>query len=369
MEKRKLGNTGLNVSVLGFGGFHLVEITSAEASTLLNSYLDAGGSYIETAASYGNGISESKIGAAVSGRRGEYLLATKSTVRTRDGCMAELEASLRNLKTDHVDVFYIHEPQTVAVVDQVLGPGGAMEAAEKARRDGKVRFIGVTGHGRPDALIDAVSRHPFDVLMTGFNYFDRFNYPAVEGELLPLCLGKGVGVFAMKSLADGYLHRSLLQALRYTLSLPVAAVVMGINSREMLEKDLSVIHGFKPMTEREKEKLYRSAPELGDYVCRLCGKCVQNGFDPTRVFLLEGVFDRQMDDMRVGDSAQYALRERLRFWFGQQELARSEYGALEPKVDPAADYSHLSALCPFGIDVERKLKIAHGKLAQPRYIA
>jgi predicted aldo/keto reductase-like oxidoreductase len=345
-----------------------VEITSGEASELLNAYLDAGGSYIETAASYGNGISECKIGQGVSHRRGEYVLATKSTVRTRDGCMAELEASLRNLKTDHLDIFYIHEPQTRQVVDQVLGPGGAMEAAEKARRDGKLRFIGVTGHGRPDALIDAVSRYPFDVLMTGFNYYDRFNYPTAEAELLPLCVGKGVGVFAMKSLADGYLHRSLPQALRYTLGLPVASVVMGINSREMLEKDLTVIRSFRPLGDREKEKLYRSAPELGNYVCRLCGQCVRNGFDPQKVFLLEGLFDRQMDDMRVGDSAEYALRERLRFWFGQQELAKAEYRDLVQKVDPSADYSALSPLCPYGIDIDRKLKIAHGKLAEPRYI-
>ncbi len=369
MDRRKLGKTGLEVSVLGFGGFHLVEITSAEASLLLNGYLDAGGTYIETAASYGNGISESKIGQAVSGRRGEYALATKSTARTRDGCMAELETSLRNLKTDHLDIFYIHEPQTAAVVDQVLGPGGAMEAAEKARRDGKVRFIGVTGHGRPDGLIDAITRYPFDVLMTGFNYFDRFNYPTTEGELLPLCLSREVGVFAMKSLADGYLHRSLPQAVRYALGLPVAGVVMGINSKEMLEKDLAIIRSFRPLAEKEKEKLFKTAPELGDYVCRLCGKCARDGFDPQKVFLLEGLFDRQMDDMRVGDSAEYALRERLRCWFGQQDLAKAEYKALARKVDPAADYAGLSHLCPYGIDIDRKLKIAHGKLAEPRYIA
>jgi uncharacterized protein len=368
MEERKLGNTGLAISVLGFGGFHLVEITTAEASHLLNAYLDAGGSYIETAASYGDGISETKIGRAVSHRRSEYVLATKSTVRTRDGCLAELERSLRNLKTDHLDVFYIHEPSTRAVVDQVLGPGGAMEAAEKARRDGKVRFIGVTGHGRPDALIDAVTRHPFSVLMTGFNYFDRFNYPATEGTLLPLCLGKGIGVLAMKSLADGYLYRSLPRALRYTLSLPVSTVVMGINSREMLAKDLEIIRGYAPMGEPEKTELYRTAPELGDYVCRLCGKCARNGFDPQKVFLLEGMFDRQMDDMRVSDTADYALRERLRFWFGQQEMAKTEYSSSPVRVDPSADYSALSPLCPYGIDVDRKLKIAHAKLSAERFI-
>jgi uncharacterized protein len=368
MQKRTLGRTGLELSVLGFGGFHLVEIPSSEAAALLNAYLDAGGNYIETAASYGDGISETKIGGAVSGRRAQYILATKSTVRTRDGCAAEIERSLRNLRTDHLDIFYIHEPGTAAVVSEVLGPGGAMEAAEKARKDGKVRFIGVTGHGRPDALIDAVGRYPFDALMTGFNYFDRFNYPTAEGTLLPLCHERGVGVLAMKSLADGWLYRSVPQAIRYSLSLPVAAVVMGINSRQMLDTDLKVLRSFRALSERDREALFRGAPELGRYVCRLCGKCVRGGFDPQAVFLLEGLFDRQMDDMCVGDSALYSLRERLRFWFGQQETARREYASLALRVDPASDYSALSALCPYGIDVDRKLKIAHSKLAEPRYI-
>ena len=123
------------------------------------------------------------------------------------------------------------------------------------------------------------------------------------------------------------------------------------------------------MTEPEKEALYRSSPELGDYVCRLCGKCRVNGFDPQSVFLLEGLFDRQMDDQRVTDAARYALRERLRAWFQQQDTAREEYEALAQKVDPARDYSDLTPLCPYGIDIDRKLKIAHGKLSRERYIA
>ncbi|HUI70273.1 MAG TPA: aldo/keto reductase [Spirochaetia bacterium] len=369
MEKRRLGNTGLELSVLGFGGFHLVEIDASEAAHLLGAYLDAGGTYIETAASYGDGISETKIGRAVSHRRASFFLATKSTQRSRAGFAAELDQSLRNLKTDHVDVIFIHALQTKAEAEQVLAPGGALEAATEAKKNGKARFIAVSFHGRPDGGLFALARFPFDVLMTGFNYFDRFNYPSVEGTLLPGCQEKGVGVLAMKSLADGYLFRSPAPAFRYTLSLPVASVVAGINSRKMLETDLRLVSTFTPMTEAEKETLFRTAPELGDYVCRLCGKCKVNGFDPQSVFLLEGLFDRQMDDMRVTDASLYALRERLRTWFQQQELARDEYEKLPQKVDPQRDYSSLSPLCPYGIDIDRKLKIAHGKLSRERYIA
>ncbi|HTP57719.1 MAG TPA: aldo/keto reductase, partial [Spirochaetia bacterium] len=183
------------------------------------------------------------------------------------------------------------------------------------------------------------------------------------------CREKGVGVLAMKSFADGYLYRSPVPALRYTLSLPVAAVVAGINSRQMLDADLRLVSNFRPMTDKEKEKIYRTAPELGDYVCRLCGRCKVNGFDPQSIFLLEGLYDRQMDDQRVTDTALYALRERLRNWFQQQDTARDEYARLPQKVDPGRSYADLSRLCPYGIDIDRKLKIAHAKLSKDRYIA
>jgi aryl-alcohol dehydrogenase-like predicted oxidoreductase len=369
MEKRALGTTGLQVSVLGFGGFHLVEIPSADAARLLGKYLDSGGSYIETAAGYGDGKSESKIGAAVSHRRADYTLATKSTERTRAGFLSGLEQSLRNLTTDHVDLMFMHAVQTETEADAILGPGGAMEGAEEARKAGKLRYVAISGHGRPDGLLHAVKLHRFDALMTVFNYFDRFNFPTVENDLLPLCRQRGTGLIAMKAFGDGYLHKSPVPAFRYALSMPVATVVAGINSDAMLESDLSMVSRFTPMTEAEKDEVYRTAPELGDYVCRLCAKCRTDDFDPQSVFLLEALYDRQMDNMRVGDSADYALRERLKQWFAQKDVARREYAGLRLKVDPAKDYSRLSKLCPYGIDVDRKLKIAHEKLSSNGYIA
>jgi hypothetical protein len=136
----------------------------------------------------------------------------------------------------------------------------------------------------------------------------------------------------------------------------------------MLEADLAAVEAFTPMSEAEKEELFRSALELDDYVCRLCGKCKTEKFDPQEIFLLEGLFDRQMDDMRMVDIALYALRERLKVWFGQAELARREYAELARRVNPHADHSGLNRLCPYGIDVDRKLKIAHSKLSGERYI-
>ena len=369
MEQRALGTTGLSLSVLGFGGFHLVEIASVDAARLLNGYLDAGGNYIETAAGYGDGASESKIGAAVSHRRGQYVLATKSTERTRDGFLASLDRSLRNLRTDHVDLMYMHAVQTAAEAEAILAPGGAMEGAERARKAGKLRFVAISGHGRPDGLLHAVKRYRFDALMTVFNYFDRFNVPAVDTELVPLCRDKGTGLIAMKAFGDGYLYRSPVASLRYALSMPVATIVAGMNTDALLKTDLDMVSRLGPMSEAEKQELYRTAPELGRYVCRFCGKCAVDGFDPQTVFQLEAVYDRQMDDLQVADAAQYALRERLKSWFAQQEAARRDYAALGRRVDPSHDYRRLSALCPYGIDVDRKLKIAHGKLSADGYLA
>ena len=127
---------------------------------------------------------------------------------------------------------------------------------------------------------------------------------------------------------------------------------------------------FRPLADREKERLYRTAPELGDYVCRLCGKCRNGaGLDPQDIFLLEGLFDRQMDSQRVMQPAAFALQERLKHWFDQTAWAREEYGRLAARVDPEGDYSALNRLCPYGIDIDRKLKIAHAKLTAGAYLA
>ncbi len=369
MNKRALGKTGLELSIIGYGGFHLVEVPRKEASILLNTYLDRGGNYIETSAHYGDGISERKIGEAVSHRRSDFVLATKTEDRTREGALASLERSLRYLRSDYVDLFFMHHAQTVEEAKQILAPGGAIEAFVEARKAGKARFAAISGHGRPAGIQYSIENHPYDVLMTGFNYFDRFNFPRTEEELLPLCLEKEVGVLGMKALADGYLDRNVETAIRYTLSLPITSLVLGMNRPEHLEQDLAVAENFTPILEEEKEELYRSAPELGCYVCRQCGKCrAPDGFEPYEVFLLEGLFDRQMNEYKIPDPQEYALRERLKHWFDQADWAREEYGKLKGKVDPERDYSSLNILCPHGIDVDRKLKIAHSKLTGDGYL-
>lgn len=365
MEKRKFGKTGLETSILGFGGFHLLEIPVSEASYLLNRYLDEGGNYIETAASYGNGESERKIGKSISHRRKEYILATKSTERSKEKCMNSLKNSLMNLQTDYVDLFIMHAVGTMAELNQILSPGGALEAALEAKEEGLIHHIGISMHGQPDVLIAAIKAYPFDAVMTTINYYDHFNFPEIKEELVPLAIENDVAIILMKPIADGLLWRSAPQAFRYAFHQPVSIVVTGINNREMLESDLSYAENFVPMTPDEIEDLYQSAPEYGNYVCRQCGKCsvCPEEIPIADIFRLEGYYDRQMADGTVTNASDYALKERLRFWFGNKDMAMDRYAKLEIKADQCTSCGDCIPVCPYNIDIIRKLSIADYKLA------
>lgn len=365
MEKRKFGKTGLETSILGFGGFHLLEIPAVEAEDLLNSYLDAGGNYIETAAGYGDGESELKIGRAVSKRRNEYILATKTGERKKQGCIDSLNNSLKYLNTDHVDLLIMHAVATHEDLSTILGPGGALEGALQAKSEGKVGNIGISMHGQPDVLIRALKEYPFDAVMTTINYYDRFNFPEIEDTLLPLAAEKETAVILMKPVGDGMLWRSAPQAFRYAISRKVSVVVAGINTKEMLEQDLKYVNEFTPMTSLEEEELFKNAIELGNYVCRQCNKCIPcpEGINIPEIFKFEGYYDRQMRDGNVREPSEFALRDRLRFWFGNDSMARERYDALKVKASACTKCGECNPKCPYGIDIVKKLEIADYKLS------
>ncbi|NLV35542.1 MAG: 4Fe-4S binding protein [Clostridiaceae bacterium] len=365
MEKRKFGKTGLETSALGFGGFHLLEIPVKDAGLLLNTYLDAGGNYIETAAAYGDGESELKIGKTISARRKEYILATKTGERKKEGFIASLDRSLRNLNTDYVDLILMHSVGTMEELDTILGPGGAIEGYEEAKRSEKAGFVGISMHGQPDVLTAALKKYPFDAVMSTINYYDRFNFPEIEGELIPLAQEKGTAIILMKPLADGLLWKSAPQAFKYALSQPVSVVVTGMNNMDMLQQDLQYANDFSPITDVELEEIYKDAPELGNYVCRQCKLCdiCPEGVPISEIFLYEGYFDRQLATGVVNDVAEYALRERLRFWFGNKGMAEDRYSKLHTKADKCTKCGVCMQTCPYGIDIIRKLEFADYKLA------
>ena len=368
MERKKLGNTGLSISLLGLGGFHLVELPEKEALRIVNLYLDQGGNYLETAESYGSGNSEEKIGKVAKARRKDFILATKSTERSKEGITKALEGSLRRLNTSEVDIFFVHGLNRFEELDEIASPQGALEGVEKAKKEGKIRFVAFSNHVTPEVALNALSLYPFDLLMIPLNYFDRLNFPGWEKDVLPQARKKGMGVLAMKALADGFLWQNERQAIRYTLSLGVDSLVMGANTEEYLKRDIEMVENFVPFTPEEMEKIREEAPELGNYVCRQCDKCLPCplGIDIPGIFLLEGQYDRQMQDGVIRDPAQYALRDRLRFWLGNQDYAQKAYQKLNPQASACNQCGECEPRCPYKIPIIYKLNLAHEKLTDTR---
>ena len=168
----------------------------------------------------------------------------------------------------------------------------------------------------------------------------------------------------MKPVADGYLWKSAETAFRYAIDQPVSVVVTGMNNRRMLEEDIGYANNFKPVSEEEKNNIYADASELGNYVCRQCMKCLPcpENINIPELFKIEGYYDRQMDDGIVDGSAEYALRERLKFWYGGQEIAREQYGSINAKADRCTECGDCMPKCPYDIDIIRKLKNIDFKL-------
>ena len=259
-----------------------------------------------------------------------------------NGCLASLERSMKFLCTDYIDLFFMHEVGTIDDLNKILGPNGALEGAEKAKKSGKIGNIAISMHGQRNVLIEALKQYDFAAVMTTLNYYDRFNFPAIQDKLIPLAIEKNVGVLLMKPLADGYLANSAPAAFRYALSQPVSVVVTGINNLKMLQDDLRYANKHIDMTDAEKNALFRDAPELGRYVCRQCNQCLTcpENIPIPEIFRLEGLYDRQMADGAVENVAEYALKERLRFWFGGQQEARQLYSEVSIKADKCTACGH-----------------------------
>ncbi len=258
---RDLGRTGISVSCVGLGCFYLGTLRDeAQAVAVVRRALDLGVTWFDTAPSYNRGASEERVGKGLGGARARVSIATKSTQRKGPAARAELEESLRRLATDRVDLFQFHALRTQEDVRETFGEGGAFEALEKARKEGKVRHLGCTGHFDP-ALMAAICRErPVETVLVPLNALDPHEKSFVEGTL-PAAVGRGIGVIAMKVFASGklvadpVLSPSPAECLRYTLSLPVSAAIVGCSTVDELETDLALAKTFVPMTAEEKAAL------------------------------------------------------------------------------------------------------------------
>jgi aryl-alcohol dehydrogenase-like predicted oxidoreductase len=251
--ERSLGATGVAVPLLGYGTAPLGKphITRAYAVDCLNYAIDCGVTYLDTSPDYG---SEPHVGEVVRTRRHEVFLATKVNTRRRDDVLHELEESLRRLQTDHVDLVQIHAVNAWADLEQALAPDGALAALGEARDRGMTRFIGITGHARPDILAHALRQYGFDTVLCALGVADHL-VSAPDQCLLPVALEKETGVVAMKVYGHGTIDDRYL-ALRYALGLRgVALAIIGMDQRGQIDENVAIASDFHALTEEEEAHL------------------------------------------------------------------------------------------------------------------
>jgi len=289
MPTRNLGKIGYKVGIFSLGGQAALEKAHNEetAVPIINRALDLGVNYIDTSSIYGGPErwSEQYVGKVMKTRRSETFLATKTKERTRDGSMRMIETSLKLLQTDHVDLWQLHDIGTMTDIDQIWAKGGAMEALLQARDQKIVKYLGITGHYRPEPLIEAIHRFPFDTILLAVNAADPHHY-SFSDQLLPLAVEKQMGIIGMKVPARGRLLSSwtppsidqqkhswegmaiqtdksgtldMRQAMYYSLSLPVSTVIIGCDSIAQLEHNVQLARDFTPFNQKQMEELAAKA--------------------------------------------------------------------------------------------------------------
>lgn len=280
MPTRNLGRTGYRVGIFSLGGQAAVEQPNNEAVAvpIVERALDLGVNYIDTAAAYGGPQrwSQRYIGRVMARRRSQAFLTSKTNDRTRDGSLRLLEESLTLLNTDHLDLWQLHNVARMDQVEQIFGPGGAIEALTQARDQGIARFLGVTGHADPDVLMEALRRFPFDTILLALNAADRHRLSFAE-RLLPTAVERQMGIIGMKIPARSRILSTwtpppaaqqreserttrpgtitMREAMHFTLSLPVSTVIIGCDSVAQVEENVRLAREFTPLSDRQLASL------------------------------------------------------------------------------------------------------------------
>ncbi len=284
MPVRNLGRTGYKTGIFSLGGQAALERPHNEAIAvpIVERALDLGVNYIDTSSIYGGPErwSEQYIGAVMKRRRAQTFLASKTKERTRDGSLRMIEKSLQLLQTDHLDLWQLHDIGLGEDVDAVFAKGGAMEALLQAQEQKMVRHLGITGHFRPEALMEAIRRHPFDTILMALNAADRHHYSFTD-QLLPLAVEKRMGIIGMKVPGRSRLLASwtpppleqqqhswegaviattpgplsMREAMYYALSQPASTVIVGCDSIAQLEENVTLAREFTPLSEHQMASL------------------------------------------------------------------------------------------------------------------
>ena len=327
MEYVAFGKTGLKISRLGFGGIPIQRIDAEGTKVLMHQLLDAGINYIDTARGYS--VSEEYLGYGLEGIRDKFVLATKSMSRTKDAMAKDIEISLKNLRTDYIDLYQVHNP-TMEQLDTVIAPGGALEALLEAKSAGKIGHIGLTAHSL--AVFEAALRMDWvETIMFPYNIVES------QGkELIAKCAAAGKAFIDMKPLAGGAIEDAAL-ALRYVCADPnVTVTIPGMADPKELEQNLAAVSDTSPISAEELEKMEAVRKILGTQFCRRCNYCqpCTAGINISGCFLFDGYLSR----------------------YGLADWAKGRYNAMAVKASACVDCGLCETRCPYNLPIRDMLK-------------
>ena len=327
MEYTMLGSTGLRISRMGFGGIPIQKTDAQVTRALMEELVAHGVNYIDTARGYT--VSEAYLGEALVGLRDRFVLATKSMARTKEAMARDIETSLQNLRTDHIDLYQVHNP-SLAELEQVVAPGGALEALLEAKAAGKIRHIGVTAH-MATVFERALTLPWVETVMFPYNIVET------QGEaLMKRAHEQGVGFICMKPLAGGALEDAAL-AMRFIAQNPdVSVVIPGMCDVREVRQNIDAFENTAPLTQDELARIETIRKELGTQFCRRCNYCqpCTAGISMSGIFVLEGYLNR----------------------YGLGDWARQRYAAMAKKAGDCVGCGVCETRCPYQLPIRDMLK-------------
>ena len=329
MKYTTLGKTGLQVSVVGLGGIPVQRTDKAEAVEIVNACMEQGINYLDTARGYT--VSEEYFGEAIKGNRDQWILATKSMSRTYDAMKADIETSLKNLQTDYIDLYQIHNIKTDEEFDICFGENGAYKALAEAKAEGKIGHIGATAHGT-EAFARLIREYEdkIETMMFPYNIVEN-----QADELMKECTEKNIGFIAMKPMAGGNLDDTKL-ALRYIFNNSDCTIAIpGMGNAEEVRSNTSE-EIFQPLTDADKKECAKIVKELGSQFCRRCGYCAP---------CPEG----------INIPANFLFVNYLRK-YGLADWAKARYHTMEKTAKDCVECGTCETRCPYNLPIREMLK-------------
>lgn len=327
MEYRILGKTGLKISALGFGGIPIQRVGAQGAKELMRHVMESGINFVDSARGYT--VSEEYLGEALEGMRDKFVIATKSMARDKASMARDIDISLKNFRTDYIDLYQFHNPNA-AQLEQILAPGGAMEAMLEAKASGKIGHIGITLHSL-DVFRQVVEYDWVESVMFPYNIVET------QGEaMIAKCAEKNIGFICMKPLAGGAIDDAAL-AMRFIAQNPgVTVAIPGMAEYREVDQNVAAVCDTSPLTQQEQQKISQIRTQLGTNFCRRCGYCAPCtvGIGIPAALVAEG----------------YALRYNL------ESYARGRYEASGAPASSCVDCGLCEERCPYHLPIRQMLR-------------